>query len=1060
MKHRQLVLRTVKAAAWLLFGVATAFAAPDAREIIRKLDALVTIPVSEWKYQVVPIEGAERPDLDDKSWPGTRPGGTDPRRPRWLRTTITLPEFSSGYELTGGRAELQMEIGGEAVIYVNGSKGMPTADAPVNILLSEAIKAGQKFVIAIELIPEAGSDAGLDEAVLKVTPPSSRPSVHDLVRDLEVIGIFLQGDPQRAAQYGAAFAAALAKLDFAALDQRDQPRFDSSLRTAREALPPLENELKAYTIRFTGQSHLDMAWLWPWVETVEVVRRTFRTALQLMQRNPEFTYTQSQAAAYAWVEEKYPALFEEIKERVKQGRWEIVGGMWVEPDLNLPDGESLVRQFLVGKRYFREKFGVDVRTGWNPDTFGYNWQMPQICRKSGIDFFVTTKLARNDTNRFPYRLFWWQAPDGSRVLTYFPNMVGEGANPPYMMETLMAIGPPSGAKEVMYLYGVGDHGGGPTQENIDGARRLQQEKLFPNLKFGSAQPYLDGLLEKSRELNIPVWNDELYFEYHRGVYTTQARTKLGNRKSEVLLLNAEKFSSLAQLFGQPYPQPDLNEAWKTLLFNQFHDILPGSSIAPVYVDNARDYRQIGRVGGDVLEDSLAHLAARIKTAGPGIALVVFNPLAWERTEVVEAEVQLPGVAAAFHVTDEGGRPALHQVVEREGRLNRVKFVFVAAGVPSLGYKTFRVIPARFVAPPGKALPPTPLKVDAQALTLENEYVKLKVGPASGLIESLYDKTNGREVLDQTRRGNLLQTFVDKPKAWDAWNLDADYEDQKWDLATADAVEVVETGPVRATVRVIKHFHNSRFVQDLVLYPKMARVDCNMEVDWHEKHILLKAAFPVSVSSRTATYEIPFGAIGRPTTRETSLERAKFEVPALRWADLSDAHYGVSILNESKYGYDTKGNVIRLSLLRSTAWPDPHADEGVHHFTYAIYPHPGSWEQAKTARRAYELNYPLLVRVEPHHGGELPASNSFVAIDSPSAYLTAMKKAEDDGSIILRFYKLGGDAEQVTVTLPKAVAEAVETDLMEREISPLAVQGTRVSVPVKPYEIKTVRVKFQ
>jgi alpha-mannosidase len=339
-------------------------------------------------------------------------------------------------------------------------------------------------------------------------------------------------------------------------------------------------------------------------------------------------------------------------------------------------------------------------------------------------------------------------------------------------------------------------------------------------------------------------------------------------------------------------------------------------------------------------------------------------------------------------------------------------------------------------------------------------VKLKVGPASGLIESLYDKTNGREVLDQTRRGNLLQTFVDKPKAWDAWNLDADYEDQKWDLATADAVEVVETGPVRATVRVIKHFQNSRFVQDLVLYPKMARVDCNMEVDWHEKHILLKAAFPVSVSSRTATYEIPFGAIGRPTTRETSLERAKFEVPALRWADLSDAHYGVSILNESKYGYDTKGNVIRLSLLRSTAWPDPHADEGVHHFTYAIYPHPGSWEQAKTARRAYELNYPLLVRVEPHHGGELPASNSFVAIDSPSVYLTAMKKAEDDSSIILRFYKLGGDAEQVTVTLPKAVAEAVETDLMEREISPLAVQGTRVSVPVKPYEIKTVRVKFQ
>jgi alpha-mannosidase len=339
-----------------------------------------------------------------------------------------------------------------------------------------------------------------------------------------------------------------------------------------------------------------MAWLWPWTETVEVVRNTFRAALQLMARNPEFTYTQSQAAAYAWMEEKYPPLFEEIKERVKQGRWEIVGGMWVEPDLNMPDGESLVRQFLFGKRYFQEKFGVDVRTAWNPDTFGYNWQMPQICKKSGIDFFVTTKLARNDTNKFPYRLFWWESPDGSRVLTYFPNMVGEHVEGSLMNAHLMSASQAIGTREIMYLYGVGDHGGGPTQLDIDAARRLEQTNLFPVVKFGTAQPFLEGLRQQSNQLNVPVWNDELYFEYHRGVFTSQAHTKRHNRKSEVLLLNAEKFSSLAQLLGQPYRQEDLNEAWKMVLFNQFHDILPGSSIAPVYVDAARDYRQTGYIG--------------------------------------------------------------------------------------------------------------------------------------------------------------------------------------------------------------------------------------------------------------------------------------------------------------------------------------------------------------------------------------------------------------------------------------------------------------------------------
>jgi alpha-mannosidase len=387
-------------------------------------------------------------------------------------------------------------------------------------------------------------------------------------------------------------------------------------------------------------------------------------------------------------------------------------------------------------------------------------------------------------------------------------------------------------------------------------------------------------------------------------------------------------------------------------------------------------------------------------------------------------------------------------------------LFVAEGVSSLGYKTFRVLPGRPAPQETEALPASLLQADARALTLENEFFKVKVGAQNGLIESLHDKIHGREVLDQTHRGNLLQTFVDKPKNWDAWNLDADFENQSWDLSTADSVELIEVGPVRATVRVVKHFQNSRFIQDIVLHPRIPRVDCNMEVDWHEKHILLKVAFPVSVSSKAATYEIPFGTIKRPTTRETSIERAKFEVPALRWADLSDESYGVSILNESKYGYDTRGNVVRLTLLRSPTWPDPHADEGAHHFTYSVYPHAGGWESAGTVRRGYELNDPLLVRVEPNHNGPLPPSRSFLSFDSSAVVLTAAKKAEDGNSLILRFYRLARGADETTITLPKAATGAVETDLMEKPISSLSVQDNTLRVRLKPHEIKTIRVTFQ
>jgi alpha-mannosidase len=760
------------------------------------------------------------------------------------------------------------------------------------------------------------------------------------------------------------------------------------------------------------------------------------------------------------MEEKYPDLFREIQQRVKEGRWEIVGGMWVEPDLNLPSGESLVRQVLTGKRYFQRKFGVDVKIGWNPDSFGYNWQLPQIYKKCGMDYFVTQKIGWNDTTKFPHKLFWWEAPDGSRILTYFPHDYANGIEPPRMAEDLAEFAPAMG-DEILHLYGVGDHGGGPTRTMLDTALRFQTPGVvFPKVRFGTAAGFFDELQKRLAGLNVPVWRDELYFEYHRGVQTTQAETKKRIRRSEELLLNAERFSSLATLFQGAYPQTTLDQAWKRLLFDQFHDIMPGSGIARNYEDARLNLEDVGRMGGEALHGALDSIAARADTSGPGVPVVVFNPMAWPRRETIEVEAQLPAPTAEVAVTDAAGNPVASQVLARDGATNRVR-VLIEADAPALGYKTFYVGGGASVAR-GEA-------VQATADTLENEFLRVRVDRGSGCIVSLFDKRSGTEALAPAETdtggpkdrvcGNLLQTFVDKPKEYDAWNIDADFEKQHWDLAQADEVKLAESGPLRAVIRVKNHFQNSSFVQDITLYAGAPRVDVKMQAEWHEKHILLKVAFPLSAHSERATFEIPYGSIERPTTRHTPAERAKFEVPALQWADISDASHGLSLLNDCKYGYDAKGNVLRLSLLRSPEWPDPHADEGHHEFTYSLYPHAGGWREAGTVRRGYELNYPLLPLAAAKHQGALPAEHSFLEIAEDNAVVTAVKKAEDDNALIVRFYEWAGRKGDVHVRLPQAARGVAETDLMERPLHALALAANRteVAVPTGPFEIKTLKV---
>jgi alpha-mannosidase len=563
---------------------------------------------------------------------------------------------------------------------------------------------------------------------------------------------------------------------------------------------------------------------------------------------------------------------------------------------------------------------------------------------------------------------------------------------------------------------------------------------------------LPGSLEG--KIDLPIWNDELYFEYHRGIFTTQANQKRNMRESEEELLNAEKYSSIAWLSGTAYPAAQLTEAWKKVLFNQFHDLAAGSGIGVIYKDAQRDYDVVRWTARDATSTALHAISARIDTrAKDGVPILVVNPLAWTRTDLVDFNVQLPMAPKnGVSVLDAQGKALPLQTLSTDSATNTYHLLVEVRDVPSLGYEVLHVIS-------GAHPPESDLKTNG--LTLENATVSVVVDPHTGCITSLYDKKTQFESIAPGRCGNELMAFKDTPKEYDAWNIDADFEKYSQNLDKADSVELIESGPLRATIRVTRTWQQSKFVQDISLYAELNRVDIANHIDWHETHVLLKAAFPLAASSDFATYEIPYGSIERPTTRNNSWEAAKFEVPALRWADLGDAKHGFSLINNSKYGYDAKGNVLRLSLLRSPVWPDPNADRGHHDFTFSLYPHAGTWREASTVRRGYEFNYKLEAEQLESHDGSLPPAMSFVSVAPENVILTAMKKAEDSDALIFRLYEWAGKSSGVQITVPPGASGATMTNLMEHvEGSPLTISGgNAIAARIHPYEILTLKVDY-
>ena len=776
-----------------------------------------------------------------------------------------------------------------------------------------------------------------------------------------------------------------------------------------------------------GHTHIDVEWKWARAQTREKIQRSFSTAKALMDRYPEYKFMLSQPELYRYLKEEAPEKYGELKALVREGRWEPEGAMYVEPDCNLTSGESLVRQLLFGKRFFREEFGVESKALFLPDVFGYSAALPQILKKSGVDYFITSKISWNDTNTMPMDMFYWEGIDGTEIFTSFMTAQDFGGIPgkggknrttynskitaSYVKGTWDRFQQKEYTDHVYMTFGHGDGGGGPTKEMLETQRRTARGiPSLPVTETDTLIPYLEAVKNRfddtcKRTARTPKWVGELYLEFHRGTYTSIAKVKKNNRYSEFQLGNAEALSVTDLCYGGSYDAEGLNKYWRKTLHNQFHDILPGSSVKEVYDGTDKDYAEISDYGSRVVDEKLDALAGRIQTGG---GIFVYNPTGFERKAVV--------------ATQEGYCETKHTV-------------------PSFGWT---VIP--------DTKPQS--KVRINGYTAENDAYVLTVNQA-GQIESLYDKRVQREVL--TKKGNVLTAFEDYPTKYDAWELEDYYKLKAYALDGEASVTPVIDG-TRAGFRIERAYMHSTVKQTVWLYSESSRIDFETELDWHEHHQVLKAVFPLNVHAMSATFDVQYGHVTRPTHQNTSWDRAKFETYAHKWVDVSENGYGVAMLNDGKYGHAVEGSDLSITLVKCATDPNPEADQGIQRFTYSLYPHTDDFRQGKVIEESYVLNQPLYQKEIFANTGDLPETHSFVSVDQPNAVITAVKKAEDGDGLIVRFYDAYDCKSNVTLSVPPSYTKAYLCDLMEHELRELPIRSGKVVLPVSNFEIMTVKLQ--
>ena len=803
-----------------------------------------------------------------------------------------------------------------------------------------------------------------------------------------------------------------------------------------------------------GHTHIDVAWLWRLRQTREKAGRSFATVLKLMEEYPEYKFMSSQAQLYEYVKEDYPEVYEGIKKMVKEGRWEVEGGMWVEPDTNVPSGESLVRQFLVGKRFFKQEFDVDCKIMWEPDVFGYSAALPQIIRKAGCDYFMTTKISWNEYNRVPFDTFMWKGIDGTEVLSHFsPSRSGDDVGTRFMT-TYNAYLSPSDMiggwhrysqkdlnNNVLMTFGWGDGGGGPTREMLEYGRRLN--KGLPGCPKFVNEPSLDFYKRLEEEVGsssrLPTWVGELYLEFHRATLTSQAANKKNNRKSEILLHDLETIASIANIeLGEEYPRDEFTADWKCILLHQFHDILPGSSINEVYEDSDVAYGKLLKEGKERLTKTLELIAENVATDAD--SLVVFNTLGKMRNDVVITDMP---ENENFIIVDENGNEMKWQKTY-DGKL-----CFLAENVPAKGYKVFNI---------KEGLKADTSVIDATASGFETKYLKAEFN-ADYNITSLIHKGTGRDVVPAGEVMNRLIAYDDRPHNHEAWDVKAYYKEISWNIDDVQSAEIIENGSVRAVYKVVRKFRNTIFNVYIIVYADTDRVDVAYDFDWKETHILIKVDNPVDVNAAKATFDIQFGNIERNAHDNTLWEFAQFEVSGHKWIDLSENGFGFSLLNDSKYGHDIKDGRVRTSLIRASMEPCHDQDKGPQYILTALYPHAGLVCESDVVDQAFSLNVPLHCVKTSAHAGKLDKVYSLVSCNASNVVVETVKIAEDTDEVVIRAYETWNKRTSCEFSVKGDIKEAHITNLMEENEEEIFAVDGKLSLTFHPFEIKTIKIKL-
>ncbi len=799
---------------------------------------------------------------------------------------------------------------------------------------------------------------------------------------------------------------------------------------AAKARGPLQEMLRlpalasALTVTAVGHAHIDTGWLWPVRETIRKCARTFSNQLDMIEKYPGYVFGASQAQHYAFVKEHYPSLYEKIKARVADGSWEIQGGMWVEADCNLTSGESLVRQFLHGKNFFMDEFGFDVKNLWLPDVFGYSAALPQIIRKSGCNYFLTQKISWNQFNEFPHNTFIWEGIDGTEVLTHFPpeNTYNAFVSPTELVPAQNRFKEADVLDEFLSLFGIGDGGGGPKEEFIEHALRLGNMEGMPKVRLGRADAFFERLAKHSDKLYH--WVGELYLEMHRGTLTTQARTKRNNRKLEQLLAATEFICSLAP--RKSYPAEALDKAWKKLLINQFHDIIPGSSITKVYEVTEKEHAELFKVCEKLIADALETIGSADENA---VSLINTLPYAYN------APVELPASWAGCAVTDGCGNEFKVQV--EDGK------VYAQGEIPADS-----VVVLRRGAPQEQ-----PALETRRETVLENELVRYEFNAAGELVRG-FDKEAGREILRDGEKGNVFSLYVDRPNTFEAWDVDIFYDQEERTGAEIKSISDVVSGPVRSSVKLVFAIGNSEIRQEVSLRAGSKRLDFATEVEWHEVRRMLRVLFPVDVMTSEAAFDIQYGYVKRPTHGNTSWDSAKFEVVGHRYVDFSERGYGVAILNDCKYGHRTNQGNLDLCLLRSPKYPDWNADQGRQVFTYALLPHTGELAVSNVMHEAAVLNRAPIAAP----GVAVQVQAPFRVLSGTST-LEVLKKAEKSDDLVIRFVETRGGADRIVLKTNLENVKLVETNLVEwtSEAEYEFDGGNCLELAFKPFELRTFKV---